>query len=96
MVIHDQGALWPRVRMKPEKFGVHSAMPSAAAYRLCLDAVFIRSRFDVYRVVSAQIGEIFYEYTDLVEPLSLAETFLDVTDNYNGLQIICIQLYRQI
>jgi DNA polymerase-4 len=71
-------------------------MSSATAYWLCLDTVFIRSRFDVYRVVSAQIRKIFYEYTDLVEPISLAETFLNVTDNYNGLQIICIQLYRQI
>jgi DNA polymerase-4 len=69
-------------------------MPSATAYRLCLDAVFIRSRFDFYRMVSAQGREIFYEYTDLVEQLSLAETFLDVTDNYNGIQIICILLYR--
>ena len=67
------------------KFGVHSAMPAATAYRLCPDAVFIRSRFDVYRAVSAQIREIFYEYTDLVEPLSLDEAFLDVTENYKGM-----------
>jgi DNA polymerase-4 len=64
------------------KFGVHSAMPSATAYRLCPDAVFIRSRFDLYRAISAQIRAIFYEYTDLVEPLSLDEAFLDVTENY--------------
>ena len=67
------------------KFGVHSAMPSATAYRLCPDAVFIRPRFDVYRAVSAQIREIFFEYTDLVEPLSLDEAFLDVTSNYKAL-----------
>jgi DNA polymerase-4 len=67
------------------KFGIHSAMPSATAYRLCPDAVFIRSRFDVYRSVSAQIREIFCEYTDLVEPLSLDEAFLDVTDNHKGI-----------
>jgi DNA polymerase-4 len=67
------------------KFGVHSAMASATAYRLCPDAVFIRSRFDVYRAVSAQIREIFYEFTDLVEPLSLDEAFLDVTQNYKGM-----------
>jgi DNA polymerase-4 len=60
-------------------------MPSATAYKLCPDAVFIRSRFDVYRAVSAQIREIFYEYTDLVEPLSLDEAFLDVTENYKGI-----------
>jgi len=67
------------------KFGIHSAMPSVTAYRLCPDAVFIRSRFDVYRAVSSQIREIFYEYTDLVEPLSLDEAFLDVTENYKGM-----------
>jgi DNA polymerase-4 len=69
------------------KFGVHSAMPAATAYRLCPDAIFIRSRFDVYRAVSAQIREIFYEYTDLVEPLSLDEAFLDVTENYKGIPL---------
>jgi DNA polymerase-4 len=67
------------------KFGVHSAMPSATAYRLCPDAMFIRPRFDRYKAVSAQIREIFYEYTDLVEPLSLDEAFLDVTENYKGM-----------
>ena len=67
------------------KFGIHSAMASSTAYRLCPDAVFIRSRFDRYRAVSAQIREIFCEYTDLVEPLSLDEAFLDVTENYMGL-----------
>ena len=67
------------------KFGIHSAMASATAYRLCPDAVFIRSRFDVYRAVSSQIREVFCEYTDLVEPLSLDEAFLDVTENYKGM-----------
>jgi DNA polymerase-4 len=60
-------------------------MASAAANRLCPDAVFIRPRFDLYRAVSSQIREIFYEYTDLVEPLSLDEAFLDVTENHKGL-----------
>jgi len=67
------------------KFGIHSAMAPSTAYRLCPDAVFIRSRFDMYRAVSAQIREIFCEYTDLVEPLSLDEAFLDVTENYMGM-----------
>jgi len=67
------------------KFGIHSAMASVTAYRLCPDAVFIRPRFDVYRAVSSQIREIFCEYTDLVEPLSLDEAFLDVTENYKGM-----------
>jgi DNA polymerase-4 len=81
------------------KFGVHSAMPAATAYRLCPDAVFIRSRFDVYRAVSAQIREIFYEYTDLVEPLSLDEAFLDVTENYKGMHsatLIAQELKKKI
>ncbi len=67
------------------KFGIHSAMASATAYRLCPDAVFLRARFDVYRTVSAQIREIFCEYTDIVEPLSLDEAFLDVSENYMGM-----------
>ena len=67
------------------KFGIHSAMASVTAYRLCPDAVFIRPRFDVYRAVSSRIREIFCEYTDLVEPLSLDEAFLDVTENYKGM-----------
>jgi DNA polymerase IV len=81
------------------KFGVHSAMASATAYRLCPQAVFIRSRFDVYRAVSAQIREIFYEYTDLVEPLSLDEAFLDVTENYLGMPsatLIAREIKRKI
>ncbi|HLP59299.1 MAG TPA: DNA polymerase IV, partial [Candidatus Deferrimicrobium sp.] len=63
------------------KFGIHSAMASSIAYRLCPQAIFIRPRFDVYQAVSKQIREIFYRYTDLVEPLSLDEAYLDVTEN---------------
>lgn len=63
------------------RFGVHSAMPSARAYRLCPHAIFVRPRFEVYRSVSRQIRAVFHEYTDLVEPLSLDEAFLDVTVN---------------
>jgi len=64
------------------KFGVHSAMPASRAVRLCPKAIFLKPRFDVYKQVSHQIREIFYEYTDLVEPLSLDEAYLDVTNNY--------------
>lgn len=64
------------------KFGVHSAMPSAKAARLCPHAIFVRPRFDVYREVSQQIREIFFDFTDLVEPLSLDEAYLDVSDNH--------------
>lgn len=60
-------------------FGVHSAMPSAIAKRNCPDLVFIKPRFEVYKQVSRQIREIFHKHTDLVEPLSLDEAYLDVT-----------------
>ena len=63
------------------KFGIHSAMACATAYKRCPHAVFTRPRFDVYRSVSQLIREIFLEYTDLMEPLSLDEAFLDVTQN---------------
>jgi DNA polymerase-4 len=66
-------------------FGVRSAMPSVTARRLCPDLIFVKARFDVYREVSRQIREIFYEYTDLVEPLSLDEAYLDVTENKKGM-----------
>jgi DNA polymerase-4 len=62
------------------KYGVRSAMPSITAKRLCPDLIFVKHRFDVYREVSYQIREIFAEYTDLIEPLSLDEAFLDVTE----------------
>ena len=55
-------------------------MPSITAKRLCPDLIFVKHRFEVYREVSSQIREIFAEYTDLVEPLSLDEAFLDVTE----------------
>ncbi len=66
------------------KYGVRSAMPSLTAARLCPNLIFVKSRFDVYREVSQQIRGIFYEYTDLVEPLSLDEAYLDVTEPKKG------------
>ena len=63
------------------KFGIHSAMSSARAAKLCPHAVFIKPRFDVYRSVSEQIRAIFLRYTELVEPLSLDEAYLDVSDS---------------
>src|SRR5918997_1908233 len=66
------------------RFGVHSAMPSVTARRKCPDLIFVKPRFDVYREVSHQIREIFYEHTPLVEPLSLDEAYLDVTENLKG------------
>lgn len=66
------------------RFGVRSAMPSVTAARLCPDLIFVRHRFDVYKQVSGQIRDIFLDYTPLVEPLSLDEAYLDVTDYLNG------------
>ena len=63
------------------RFGIRSAMPSVTAKRRCPDIVFVKPRFDVYRTVSQQIRAIFADYTDLVEPLSLDEAYLDVTDD---------------
>ena len=61
------------------KYGIHSAMPTARAGRLCPHGVFIKPRMDYYAAISKQIREIFHTYTDLVEPLSLDEAFIDVT-----------------
>jgi DNA polymerase-4 len=66
-------------------FGVHSAMPAARAERLCPAAVFIAPDFTRYRAVSHNVREIFKRHTDLIEPLSLDEAYLDVTENKTGL-----------
>jgi len=67
------------------KFGVRSAMPGATARRLCPELIFTRGRFDAYREVSNQIRAIFREFTPHVEPLSLDEAYLDVTDDLRGI-----------
>ncbi|UWM76379.1 DNA polymerase IV [Rhizobium sp. WSM4643] len=69
------------------KFGVHSAMPSVTAKRRCPDLIFVPPRFAVYKAVSQQIREIFAEYTPMIEPLSLDEAYLDVTQNLKGMTI---------
>ena len=63
------------------RYGIRSAMPCARAYRLCPDAIFVPPNFEQYRTVSGQIHEVFLRYTELVEPLSLDEAYLDVTVN---------------
>jgi DNA polymerase-4 len=63
------------------KFGIHSAMPSVTAKRRCPGLIFIRPRMEVYKAVSYQIRDIFQQFTQLVEPLSLDEAYLDVTEN---------------
>ncbi len=67
------------------RFGVHSAMPASRAARLCPQGVFVPPDFTRYKAVSAEIHQVFHCYTDLVEPLSLDEAYLDVTDNKPGL-----------
>ena len=67
------------------KYGVHSAMPGAVALRLCPNLIFVKANFERYQEVSRQIRDIFEEYTDLVEPLSLDEAYLDVTENKMGM-----------
>lgn len=66
-------------------FGVRSAMPSVTARRKCPELIFIKPRFDVYRDVSRQVREIFHRYTPLVEPLSLDEAYLDVSEDLQQL-----------
>ena len=76
-------------------FGVHSALPSAIAKRLCPELIFVEPRFDAYKEVSEQIREIFHKYTNLVEPLSLDEAFLDVT-HHPSATIVAQQIKREI
>src|SRR6266478_3546303 len=63
------------------KFGVRSAMPSVTAKRKCPDLILVQPRFDAYKAISLQIREVFAEYTPIIEPLSLDEAYLDVTEN---------------
>jgi DNA polymerase-4 len=67
------------------KFGVHSAMPSVIAKRKCPGLIFVTPRFDAYKAISLQIREVFAEYTPIIEPLSLDEAYLDVTENLKGI-----------
>src|ERR1700733_13983266 len=67
------------------KVGVRSAMPSSTALRKCPELIFVPPRFEVYRAVSRQIQAVFADYTSLIEPLSLDEAYLDVTENLRGI-----------
>jgi DNA polymerase-4 len=81
------------------KFGVRSAMPSRTAMRLCPDAVLLYPRFEAYSKASKQVMSIFAEYTDLIEPLSLDEAFLDVTENKKNIPsatVIAMEIKRKI
>ena len=81
------------------RYGVRSAMPGMTASRLCPNLIFVKSHFQVYNEVSKQIRNIFLDYTDLVEPLSLDEAFLDVTENKKGIASamqVAIDIRRRI
>jgi DNA polymerase-4 len=69
------------------EFGVRSAMPSVTAKRQCPDLILVKPRFEVYKAVSQQIRDIFAEHTPIVEPLSLDEAYLDVTENLQGIPL---------
>src|SRR3984885_389467 len=81
------------------KFGVRSAMASVTAKRQCPDLIFVRPRFEVYKAISRQIREIFAEHTEIIEPLSLDEAYLDVTENLQGIALardIALQIRAKI
>jgi DNA polymerase-4 len=69
------------------KFGVRSAMASVTAKRQCPDLIFVKPRFEVYKAISRQIRDIFAEHTPIIEPLSLDEAYLDVTENLQGIPL---------
>jgi len=77
------------------EFGVRSAMPSKKALQLCPDIIFVKPRFDIYKKVSAQVREIFHRYTDIIEPLSLDEAYLDVTEDKQNIGS-AIEIAKQI
>lgn len=77
------------------RFGVRSAMSSQKAKRICPQLIFVPGRMEVYKSVSRQIHEIFHEYTDLIEPISLDEAFLDVTENKPGI-LLAVDIAKEI
>ncbi|MFC5321698.1 DNA polymerase IV [Bradyrhizobium oligotrophicum] len=81
------------------RFGVRSAMPSVTAKRQCPDLIFVKPRFEVYKAISQQIRAIFAEHTPIIEPLSLDEAYLDVTENLQGIPLardIALQIRAKI
>lgn len=77
------------------KFGIHSAMPSSVARRKCPELIFIDTNYEKYEAVSKQIYEIFQEYTDIIEPISIDEAFLDVTENKAG-KLYAVHIAKEI
>ena len=77
------------------RFGVHSAQSIQVAKRLCPQLIIVEPHFQRYKEVSSQLHEIFHDYTDLIEPISLDEAFLDVTDNKKGMEL-AVDIAREI
>lgn len=90
-----RGGVVATASYEARKYGIRSAMPSRKAQELCPDVIFVRPRFEAYKEVSRRIRDIFNRYTDLVEPLSLDEAFLDVTVDKLNIGS-AIQIARQI
>ena len=90
-----RGGVVAAASYEARKYGIRSAMPSKKALQLCPDVLFIRPRFPAYKEVSGQIREIFHRYTDLIEPLSLDEAYLDVTEDKQGIGQ-AIEIAKQI
>src|SRR5687768_6662873 len=90
-----RGGVVATASYEARKFGIRSAMPSKRAKQLCAEVIFVRPRFDVYKEVSNQIRAIFQRYTDLIEPLSLDEAFLDVTHDKQNIGS-AIEIAKQI
>jgi len=80
-----RGGVVATASYEARKFGIRSAMPSKTAQKLCPDVIFVLPRFEVYKDVSRKLHEIFHRYTDIIEPLSLDEAYLDVTDDKRGI-----------
>ena len=90
-----RGGVVAAASYEARKFGIRSAMPSKRAVALCPDLIFVYPRFAVYKEVSNKIREIFHRHTDLIEPLSLDEAYLDVTEDKQGIGS-AIAIARQI
>lgn len=80
-----RGGVVATASYEARRYGIHSAMSSKKAFQLCPEAIFIKPRFDAYKEASLKIREIFNRYTDLIEPLSLDEAFLDVTTDKSAI-----------
>jgi len=90
-----RGGVVATASYEARKYGIRSAMPSKKAQQLCPHAIFVMPRFEVYKDVSRRIRDIFRRYTDVIEPLSLDEAFLDVTEDKQGIGS-AIEIAKQI